>query len=517
VRRYTLQEAALAAFLNPKTGSASRQDHWNRARLKGSQKFQQLLERYVQGRGQAFAPPKQGFTFTALGPEQLTLGLAEWEIRSSVQNAAAVRGPYEAQRQRTIAALAEALSAAGRYDEAVNQEYHRLLGQAIALRDRLEAAMRELGGRQPVGREVEAARKVEREIGARQRAADEFRTRAYALPNVRRAAQEQAAAQLRVEMDKLWPAIHLRDDYYRLLGDAKLLAETGQGLLSGEEARLLGTMQPAPGAIDIEDIPALLWLHILVHGKGEISYDHIVVDEGQDFSPLQYRLLRLYSQSGSMTILGDMSQGIYAHRGVADWNEVRAALSADTAPGKDVDSEAVVRFETIAQNYRSTKEIVEFTNAVLKRRSEQAVLAQPFNRGGEPPRIVAAPDRGAMYQALDEDIRALLDKGLQNIGVIGKTIADCQAAAQALGEAEYGINQITSRDTSFRYQGGVVLLPVDLAKGIEFQAALVIDADEAHYDRRVDYDGRLLYVALTRALHVLNVYAVGKASGWLEG
>ena len=75
---------------------------------------------------------------------------------------------------------------------------------------------------------------------------------------------------------------------------------------------------------------------------------------------------------------------------------------------------------------------------------------------------------------------------------------------------------LSDRDAEFDYQGGIVILPVALAKGIEFQAVLVVDASEENYSGEIEYDGRLLYVAITRALHHLNIYYYKELSGYLK-
>jgi len=78
-----------------------------------------------------------------------------------------------------------------------------------------------------------------------------------------------------------------------------------------------------------------------------------------------------------------------------------------------------------------------------------------------------------------------------------------------------GVNFRLATSSDFKYEGGIVIVPVHLAKGMEFEASLVVDADTQTYTE-TEFDGRLLYVALTRALHILHVFWIGQISKHLE-
>ena len=207
-----------------------------------------------------------------------------------------------------------------------------------------------------------------------------------------------------------------------------------------------------------------------------------------------------------MTIIGDIAQGIHAHRGISDWAEIKRAFPGDFL------------YLEINQSYRSTREIVEFNNEILRiLRKEKASPSIPLNRSGEKPKIAITSRRDLMFSVIHEDVCRLLSSGIQNIGLITKTSQDVREVVEFLGATEeYHLNQITNRDGIFEYGGGAVVLPVALSKGIEFQAVLVIDANANNYNQTIEYDGRLLYVAITRALHFLHIYSTGQISGYLE-
>src|SRR5205085_7938046 len=128
-------------------------------------------------------------------------------------------------------------------------------------------------------------------------------------------------------------------------------------LLTGAEIDLLGEDAPEAEAeaLDRSDLPALLYLHLLSHGLPAALYDHIVVDEAQDAAPLYYAALRRFTRNGSLTILGDLAQGVYSYRGVTSWDEVRAAFEG-----------LPYFFGDMRESYRSTHEIISFANRVLE-------------------------------------------------------------------------------------------------------------------------------------------------------
>lgn len=471
-RRFEIQEASLQAFLDHRILRDARISHWKRARLKGSKKIQMLLENYASWYKSRIVIPDCDLTLSNLGQENIRLVLKKNDLQKIYHDVLTLNLPFAKLRDRLLVNLRDFLSE--EYEKNVLGEYDVRISQSIS--------------KEMVDR------------------ATQFRNRALSIPSIKREVVDQAFLYIDQEMKKYFPLVDLRNDYYRLLSNPELLTELGKGFLSEEETRLLSSLSVPNNKIDVEDIPALLYFHILTFGKNGTSYSHILIDEAQDFSPLQFSILRLYSRNGSMTILGDIAQGIFAHRGISDWSEIRSIFHKDS-----------FSYEEISQNYRSTREIVEFTNEVLKStRKGKYSLPKPFNRIGEKPLIIEAVSRDMMYARLDADIYALIVKDIHNIGIIVKTETECDEVMHYLEKNKiYNISKINARDFDYEYKGGIVVIPIALAKGIEFQAAMIINADESHFDGNVEYDGRLLYVAVTRALHSLNVYAVGKVSRFI--
>lgn len=489
-RKYKIQETSLTAFLDLKSSRLAQAAHWKRAQIKGGPKIQRLLENFVEYRKNSFSIPIAGVVYKNPNPILLTISINAAEIKDAITRIINTNLPFETLRERVISELTNLLP--GKYDHAVELEYNRLKKQADNL---AEKALNQMDA------------KLSAEADGLKKNALQFRNRAFSIPEVKRKTISEAAKQLRQEFAGLWPAIQPRNDYYELLANPGLLSQLGSSFLTSEEISLLSTLIPDSHAIDIEDIPALYYLFIFSHGKDNVTYDHVVIDEAQDFSPLQFQVIRMHSRDGSMTIVGDIAQGIYAHRGISSWDEIKPAFKND-----------IIEYEEIAQNYRSTREIVGFTNAILEKVNQgQGMFAQPFSRPGEKPRLFQANSKEEMYRALAQDIQALSSKQMQHIGIIVKSSHDLDEASgylQLYGCATAYV--ISSRDAGYQYAGGIAIIPAALSKGIEFQAAMVINANEASYNSNNAYDGRVLYVACTRALHYLHLYSVGPFSSFLD-
>jgi DNA helicase-2/ATP-dependent DNA helicase PcrA len=209
-------------------------------------------------------------------------------------------------------------------------------------------------------------------------------------------------------------------------------------------------------------------------------------------------------------VLGDIAQAVHGYKGLNSWKELSPIFG-----------DQLKRVE-MTKNFRSTREIVLFSNEVLKQVKGAATkLAQPVAREGKRPTISQAIDIETMCAQVADDLRALLssDQELKNIALITKTDSDSREVEKQLAQHGIKADQVITLSGSRKnvtYNGGVVILPASLSKGIEFQAVFVIQANNDTYNKAIPYDGRLLYVAITRALHQLNIYYTGNISGFLS-
>lgn len=244
-----------------------------------------------------------------------------------------------------------------------------------------------------------------------------------------------------------------------------------------------------------EDVTPFLYLKDRLEGfRSNASIRHLFVDEAQDYSPFQFAYLKKLFPFSKMTVLGDVNQVIYTES--ADGVGMRA-LEALYSPGE---TETVV----LHQSYRSTRPIVEFTRALL----ENGLDIEPFNRSGDKPRVTTVEGEQDLVACIVRQIRRAEGDGHQTIAIICKTAKETSRAFSNLSAIGISLRQVTI-DT-VKFEPGIVVIPVVLAKGVEFDAVVVYNASRAQYAEAGDR--KLLYTACTRAMHVLSVNSVGEVS-----
>ena len=259
------------------------------------------------------------------------------------------------------------------------------------------------------------------------------------------------------------------------------------------------------GSIEIEDLAAILYLKVRLYGLDEkVRVKHIVIDEAQDFSVFQFYTMKKIIKDSSFTIFGDLAQGIHAYRGVRDWNELQRDVFGD---GDSV-------LLTLEQSYRTTIEIMDAANLVLGHLPEnRPAFARPVIRHGEPVKVIEKKNFMDTMDDVAGKITRLKEAGLKSIAVICKTITSCSKVFSELKERQIELSLITGKENEYR--GGAVIVPIYLAKGLEFDAVIIADASRENYGEN-DLDIKLLYVAMTRPLHVLDIYYQGPLSPLLE-
>lgn len=255
----------------------------------------------------------------------------------------------------------------------------------------------------------------------------------------------------------------------------RFLADTGQSALF---------KAPAKGVVEWEDaFPVVLCALAFAGPDGfapTSAVRHLVIDEMQDLTPVQHEAVaRLFRCD--RTILGDVNQLVDGR-----------AVSAPEAVAAHYPGARVVRLMT---SYRSTCEITELAARVMPVAGLVAV-----QRHGEPVRFARCGDTVGVLAAVGEAIERWRASGRRTLGVIAKS--DFLAARYAeLIAHDHELVLLT--DETDAYPGGIVVSSVRLAKGLEFDEAVLLDADGRQY--ATEADRNLLYVAVTRAMHVLTV------------
>lgn len=212
---------------------------------------------------------------------------------------------------------------------------------------------------------------------------------------------------------------------------------------------------------------------------------HVVVDEAQDYTLLQYRIIQQLFPKSSWTILGDPAQAVHPHLITADFVEVSKILRQDGA-----------YFYTLERAYRSTCEIHAFCQALLPvGETTEAVL-----RFGGKPQVIRQREADGTA-VLVRTVQALQQEGWQSIALICKTARQAMLVHRTVSE---GLTATVILSEEDRFQRGVVVIPSYLAKGLEFDAVLVVQAEQAQYGQ--PEERKLFYTVCTRALHQLRLF-----------
>ncbi|MGB8000765.1 MAG: 3'-5' exonuclease [Anaerobacillus sp.] len=249
--------------------------------------------------------------------------------------------------------------------------------------------------------------------------------------------------------------------------------------------------------VTTEDLAPLVYIQFKLNGiSKEEVFQHIVIDEAQDFSPFQLALLLEVNRSRSFTILGDLAQGIHSYKGIHRWEEFRELFN-----GREL-------YMELEQSYRSTLEIIEFANEVISHANIPVQPAIPVFRSGESVEKRKV-DRVEQVYHLLETAKEMKNRGMTTIAVVGRSEEECSDLFHEIRKQNKEVNLITADDRS--YAGGISIVPIYLTKGLEFDGVIIADACEENYRDDAE-DAKLLYVGCTRALHELKVFYIGNAS-----
>ncbi|UED66850.1 UvrD-helicase domain-containing protein [Brevibacillus sp. HD3.3A] len=290
-----------------------------------------------------------------------------------------------------------------------------------------------------------------------------------------------------------FPRLDIFAAYRELIAEEELLRKLAPAAIPDEVIRDVSTSSAAlleQERLEPEDIAPLLYLQHIIEGMNKAEhFDHTVVDEAQDLSALEVAVIGLATKRNSMTIVGDIAQGIHSYRGIHAWEELTQGIFEQLRPA----------YYTLAQSYRSTIEIMQCANEVLRQIDlPETVLAKPVLRHGEKPVMVHAHSRTELWDDIRSRVAALQQEGFQTIAIVTKTILASKKAHKALAESIADLTLLGSKDNQF--PGGVTVMPAYLTKGLQFDAVILLDV--ASYQNN-EWDAKLLYVAMTRPVHRL--------------
>jgi DNA helicase IV len=287
----------------------------------------------------------------------------------------------------------------------------------------------------------------------------------------------------RKTIDGCWRSVSAVALVRALLTQRAFLARAAEGLISAEEQRLLLRRRPKAGeAWTADDLPLLDEAEALVKGAPR-RFGHVVVDEAQDLSPMQLRMLARRAQHNSMTVLGDLAQAT----GPASPVSWVATLVHLGDPTNAQPAELTI-------GYRLPGSFLALANRLLSLAAPGVAASRSARTDGDPADVHELADAD-LVDGVAEHALALA-KEFATVAVIG---ADARVDAVRRAIEDRGVAPGEPGEVS--PERAVVVLPAGLAKGLEFDAVIVVEPAEI-FD--VEPNGvRLLFVALTRAVQHL--------------
>ena len=291
--------------------------------------------------------------------------------------------------------------------------------------------------------------------------------------------------------NSLWPTINPPQVVKDVLSGSTTLRQAAAGLLEEDEVEILERgrgRRSNKGPWSRADLPLLDEAITRVSGPAFV-YGHVIVDEAQDLSAMELRMVGRRSTTGSMTVLGDLAQatGLSAQR---NWVEAIDAL----------DVAAVAKTFELTIGYRVPKPIMELANRLLPLVATEVSATDSIRTEGDRPRLLKV-DRDEVLTTTWNETTALAERWVTVAAIVPESL---QGAAR---ETFSSFDPDGDRWRSEHLHAGITLLTPSLAKGLEFDAVVVVEPTGIIAEELHGY--RMLYIALTRAVQDLIIVHAG--------
>lgn len=242
-----------------------------------------------------------------------------------------------------------------------------------------------------------------------------------------------------------------------------------------------------------DDAIAIAYLYLKIYGTNKYkNIKQVVIDEAQDYYPLQYEIFNLLFSNAKFTILGDMKQTLAKKEDISFYEQIQKILNKKKS--------SLIMLD---KSFRCTNEILNFSLKFIEKSSQ----IKSFNRNGDSPKVYIADNSEIFIDEIVKEIKLCQEKGFQSICLICKTEKN---SIYLFNKIKHKLDIQLIKNGSVSDLQGVFILPVYMSKGLEFDAVLICDADSQNYHD--EDDKNLLYVACTRALHKLSLFCENEVS-----
>lgn len=245
-----------------------------------------------------------------------------------------------------------------------------------------------------------------------------------------------------------------------------------------------------------DDIAPILYLKGKLDSFDEYkNYVHVIIDEAQDLGMFEFIVLNKIFPTATFSVFGDLNQSIFSYRSIDNWEDVK---------DKVFDNKCDIFH--MNQSYRTTDEIMKEANKVSE--YVTGTVSNDIVRHGADVQYINYEKEKELVTNLEVKLNDFVSKGYKTIAIICKTEEDASYINLKLQEVGIRLNNITSSDTI--YSGGICTISSSSAKGLEFDATILLNVNERTYNLEHDIDMKLLYVSMTRALHETSVIYNGE-------
>ncbi|HBY20516.1 MAG: hypothetical protein A2Y24_06680 [Clostridiales bacterium GWE2_32_10] len=246
-----------------------------------------------------------------------------------------------------------------------------------------------------------------------------------------------------------------------------------------------------------EDIAPLIYLQGKIQGfyKAD-TIKHVIIDEAQDYSVIQYEIIKNIFNKAKLTVLGDINQSIHPFVDYKDYDSIKTIF--------DKDNSTIMK---LSKSFRSSSEITRFSRQIL---NDDTI--QEIERYRGKPVLYSVTSENEIVEGIIKNIHEFRAEDMKSIGIICKSSEQADKIYEMLKD-RIDVDLIRKDDIKFKHK--TVIIPSYLAKGLEFDGVILYNVNKENYIENIDK--KLFYTMCTRPLHKLVMYTIGEANVYVKG